>query len=66
MSELYTCGHEATFNDDDEYSNGSYATWREHDVDWMGETLQECYGVLCYECFPRYEAVKCKLGGEPL
>lgn len=66
MSEFYTCGHKATFNSVGDYLNGTYATWIQHDVDWMGDTKHDCYGVLCYDCFPLYEATPCRLGGEPL
>ncbi len=62
MTTTYTCGHEATF-DDDEYANGSYALWKRWSFE-EGDFVGECYGVLCNECIPLYEAVKCKLGGE--
>jgi hypothetical protein len=63
MTYYYTCGHQTLYNDDGEPSNGSYALWETTDVDWMGENVYECYGSLCWDCIPRYEARACLLGG---
>lgn len=58
--EYYTCGHIAECDDNGEYVNGSYALWETTTRDWQHATA---YGVLCYKCFPLYEARKCKIGG---
>lgn len=66
MTTFYTCGHEATFDEDDQHSNGSYAVWEEYGVDAGGGFVAQAYGSLCNKCIPVYRATKCKLGGEPL
>lgn len=64
MTQYYTCGHKAQFDDFDNYTNGSYALWLESDCyGESDEQLTECYGVLCHNCMKVYQATPCMLGG---